>query len=86
MFHCAGFPLLDGLKPCAGRSGGDGAPFAVVSGEPRGDGKGLAKTEEALQALPGGIRSLTPEILNFRKLNHRTPFTRAPIVETIEKA
>jgi hypothetical protein len=48
----------------------------VVDGEPKGDGKALAKTEEAPQALPEGIRSMTPEILDFRKMKHRTPFTR----------
>ncbi len=67
MFHDTGFPFLDGLKPYADRSGGDG--------EPRGDGKALAKTEEAPQALADCIRSLTPDILDLRKMKHRTPFT-----------
>ena len=46
----------------------------MVNGEPRGDGKALAKTEEAPQALPEGIRSMTPGIPDFRKMKHRTPF------------
>ncbi len=54
---------------------GDGVPIAVVNSEPRWDGKALAKTEEAPQALPEGIQSLTPEMLDLRKMKHRTPFT-----------
>ena len=46
----------------------------MVDNEPRGNGKALAKTEEAPQSLPEGIRSLTPEMLDFRKMKHRTPF------------
>jgi hypothetical protein len=65
---------LDVSKPCADRSAGDGGPFAVVKGEPRGDGKALAKTEEAPQALPKGTRSLTPEMLDFRKKGTADPF------------
>jgi hypothetical protein len=74
VFHVAGLPILDGLKFCVNRSEGDGQQIAVVNGEPRGDGKALAKTEEAPQALPEGIRSLAPEMLDFRKMKHRTPF------------
>jgi hypothetical protein len=62
VFHDTGFPFLDGLKDCANESGEDGGP--------RGDGKALAKTEEAPQALPEGIRSMTPEMLDFRKMKH----------------
>jgi hypothetical protein len=66
VFHVVGFPFLVGSKTCADRSGGDG--------EPRGDGKALAKTQEAQLALPEGIRSLTPEMLDFSKMKHRTLF------------
>jgi len=62
VFHDTGFPFLDGLKDCANESGEDGGP--------RGDGKALAKTEEAPQALPEGIRSMTPEMLDFLKRVH----------------
>ena len=65
VFPVAGFPFSDVSKPWADRSAGEGGP--------RGDSKAPAKTEEHSQALPEGIRRMTPEIQDFRRMKHRTP-------------